>query len=157
MGLDIVAYSKLRESEYEDTIHVNRDAFKMNEDLNEGYYEHTDNFHFRAGSYSGYNHWRDTLCRAIHGVPAEVLWSRTKTYEGKDFFELINFSDCEGQFGPKISEKLYQDFANEENKKKLKNYLSENKIMDDYFYEANYDDFMKAFNLSRQEGLLVFC
>jgi hypothetical protein len=157
MGLDIVAYSNLQESETDEGIRIQMDEFKRNLDLKEGWYDNDGDFHFRAGSYSGYNHWRDTLCRAIHGIEATSLWANAKKFEGKDFFELINFSDCDGQMGPEVSEKLYQDFANPLNRKKLLDYLKENKILDDDFYEANYDDFMNAFDVSRKSGVLCFC
>lgn len=77
---------------------------------------------FRAGSYSGYNLWRDELAK-LAGYPAV----RPDESEGAvvphlhargawltdtgPFYELIQFSDCEGAIGPTVSAKLARDFA----------------------------------------------
>ena len=60
---------------------------------------------FRAGSYSGYNRWRDVLRLVIHG-----LAHRLDLADDADFIELIQFSDCEGCIGPKTCAKLAKDF-----------------------------------------------
>jgi hypothetical protein len=72
---------------------------------------------FCAGSYVGYSQWREELAK-LAGYPAkpslqvalehsEGAWSVT---EGP-FWELINFSDCEGVIGAAVSAKLARDFA----------------------------------------------
>jgi hypothetical protein len=115
MGLDIVAYRGLKKVEAEENIQVAHDQFGYSSDLEKGWYDCDSSFHFRAGSYSGYNTWRRALCQAIHGVSDTQFWKKAENFIGQPFYELINFSDCEGQIGPKISEKLYQDFTNPEN------------------------------------------
>lgn len=71
-------------------------------------------------AYGYYNRWREELARmagyeaksvTLFGV-AEVkhaagAWAAT----GGPFWELINFSDCEGVIGPNASAKLAKDFA----------------------------------------------
>lgn len=79
------------------------------------YYIGTERGHFRAGSYSGYNHWREQLAelarysrRGIGDKPySEGAWAAT----AGPFWELINFSDCEGVIGAEVSAKLAKDFA----------------------------------------------
>ena len=67
---------------------------------------------FRAGSYSGYSSFRSWLCQfAMHHSP-EPIWSE-ETYSPKDsrpFYQLINFSDCEGTIGATACAKLAKDF-----------------------------------------------
>jgi hypothetical protein len=66
--------------------------------------------HFRAGSYSGYGRWREALSEMALGVSPETVWNNPETYEGKPFFEIIHFSDCEGTIGPELAVKLTADF-----------------------------------------------
>ena len=160
MGLDIVAYQGLTKTDAEENIHVSHNEFGYNSDLQTGWYDcEGESFHFRAGSYSGYNSWRRALCEAIHGVSDVEFWKDAENFIGQPFYELINFSDCEGQIGPKVSEKLFQDFENPENEKKFLDYCKTN-FGTDYledFYQANWDDFKKAFEIARQGGLVQWC
>ena len=160
MGLDIVAYQGLTKTDAEENIHVSHNEFGYNSDLQTGWYDcEGESFHFRAGSYSGYNSWRRALCEAIHGVSDVEFWKDAENFIGQPFYELINFSDCEGQIGPKVSEKLFQDFENPENEKKFLDYCKE-KFETAYIedlYQANWDDFKKAFEIARQGGLVQWC
>lgn len=61
---------------------------------------------FRAGAYSTYNRWREKLARFAGYTSQEDCWSGT---EGP-FWELINFSDCEGDLGTATCRKLLADF-----------------------------------------------
>ena len=82
---------------------------------------------FRAGSYSGYNDWREWLAQLAGYKPVIVPAGekigmlnhadRRHSYsagawavDSGPFHELINFSDCEGTIGPEIAAKLAQDF-----------------------------------------------
>jgi hypothetical protein len=160
MGLDIVAYQGLTKTDAEENIRVAHDQFGYSSDLEKGWYDcEGESFHFRAGSYSGYNAWRRALCEAIHGINDVEFWKEEENFIGKPFYELINFSDCEGQIGPKVSDKLYQDFTNPENEKKFLDYCKE-KFETAYIedlYQANWDDFKKAFEIARQGGLVQWC
>jgi hypothetical protein len=64
------------------------------------------------------------------------------------FCELINFSDCEGIFGPKTSLKLYEDFKDNELKFALK------ADTDDI---RTYTQFMHAFQIASKGGAVQFC
>lgn len=85
-------------------------------------YEVTDGEGFAAGSYGGYNDWREQLAKLAGYRPVEAeeprhqhsagAWAAT----GGPFWELINFSDCEGAIGPAVSAKLAKDFADHQPK-----------------------------------------
>jgi len=66
---------------------------------------------FRAGSYSGYNKWRDELARRALDLPAATVWEDPSRFVEAPFFELINFSDCEGTIGPDAASDLATDFG----------------------------------------------
>jgi hypothetical protein len=91
-------------------------------------------FSFSAGSYSGYNFWRDCL--------DELRGDTT------DFDELIHFSDCEGVIGPVVAKKLYEDFEFHEER----SFLSQ-----ESFFISRYQDFMKAFKIASNKGAVEFC
>jgi len=164
MGLDISAYSKIK-PESDGEIFIGSDDFGRHQDLSEGEYSSTnDSRHhsFRAGSYSGYNRWREDLSMAIHGVMPSIIWKSPEKYEGKDFFEIINFSDCEGCMGPQVSEKLYSDFI--KNKEPFVKFMEDRygKAEDSGFSESSYritiyDDFTLAFEIAKDSGVLIFC
>lgn len=57
----------------------------------------------RAGSYSGYSRWREHLSIMFLGTAPRPVWKQPEHYRGQPFYELINFSDCEGHFaGPAV-------------------------------------------------------
>lgn len=107
--------------------------------------------HFRAGSYSGYNAWREWLAKTIHGVTPQTIWDNPDQYIGKPFYELIEFSDCEGTIGPKISAKLAEDF---------RNYFADIDSLDETddvdCYKTKYRDWQKAFELAANTGAVCF-
>jgi len=160
MGLDITSYSNLKKGkETEDSIYIGKGPEHVaRHEYNEGWYEptlETVGHHFRAGSYGGYNQFRGHLCAAVHGVECEEFWTN-EDYEGTPFYELIDFSDCEGVIGVEESKKLHAEFML--HKGIFRRYL-ENTIDDsedrNYFMEK-YDDWTKAFSISAQGGALFF-
>lgn len=165
MGLDISVYSKITripdESQEDGIFDVSQeDYFGTRQDVEPGPYSISENsvrHSFRAGSYSGYNGWREDLSLSIHGVMPQVIWDNPDQYTGKDFFEIINFSDCEGCFGPKISSKLYEDFVR--NRDKFISIMEEKYTgsypVIDYRTEV-YNNFMKGFEISKDSGILIF-
>jgi hypothetical protein len=74
----------------------------------DGYYQRKGKLvHISAGSYSGYNAWRELLCDLV-GTTTFKVW-----YEGfvpPAFHELLNYSDCEGAFRTETCVKLAKDF-----------------------------------------------
>jgi hypothetical protein len=160
MGLDISAFSKIEKVHDEDEarIFIRRNIPELDQaqDIEEGMYSpasDSEEHGFRAGSYSGYNHFRNLLCEIMHGVPATDLWEKPKVFEGKEFYNLINFSDCEGNFGPAISKKLHEDFL--KNRDKFVNGV-EGKEPYDGYYTRVYDDFCLGFEIASKGGILEF-
>jgi len=160
MGLDITSYSNLKKGkETRESIYIGKGPEHVaRHEYAEGWYEptlETVGHHFRAGSYGGYNQFRGHLCAAIHGVECEEFWTN-EDYEGTPFYELIDFSDCEGVIGVEESKKLHAEFML--HKGIFRRYL-ENNIDDsedlDYFMEK-YEDWTKAFSISAQGGALIF-
>lgn len=84
-------------------------------------YSYEESKSFWSGGYSKYNYWREELAK-MAGYPvsetdvygrkeylhALSAWNGTIT--GGPFYELIDFSDCEGTIGPIVSRKLARDF-----------------------------------------------
>ncbi len=176
MGLDIFAISKIDfsrqidENSYdpeESSIFLFRNDLLLGQSdgIEQGNYLHSgETLNFRAGSYSGYNRWREKLAfligRDIEDLHSEILkfTSRERNLNsvldehgsariGIPFAELIFFSDCEGFIGPETSAKLYKDFQDN---------LEGAQEMDDHFLSV-YNDFMAAFELASDGGCVIFC
>jgi hypothetical protein len=114
----------------------------------QGLYLYEDTESGRISSYSGYGMWRDTLSRAILGVPAEEVWDDPDAFAGKPFVELINFSDCDGKIGTRVCTKLYETFMK---------YDPRIDIMDEDWFVDIYETFIMVFNLGRKNGCVEFC
>ncbi|PCE34176.1 hypothetical protein [Burkholderia ubonensis] len=168
-GLDITAYSGLTIVE---SPHLSSDGMPQGENqvildpgsfpdrfrgLESGkVYQFKSSFDFRAGSYSGYNAWRNELAKlagyqptmSVRNKVAESRYDETvwKLDHGP-FWELIAFSDAEGTIGPDVCRKVYQDFVQYRNQAA--------QVPDAYFYES-YGDWMKAFEMCANNGAIVF-
>jgi|ERR1043165_53304 hypothetical protein len=163
MGLDIIYCSKL-------TPAVGNEAFDSTGELGEEWrqiyvnpdfpgraaglkhqhaYKADTEEYFRAGSYSGYNAWRECLA-VLAGYPdgdrghASSAWQMT----GGPFWELINFSDCEGTIGPAMSSKLAQDFAEFQDKADQH---------EDEWFKKLYGKWRVAFETAADGGCVIFC
>lgn len=114
-----------------------------------------DTFGFRAGSYSGYGAFRAALSQAAIGVEPEAVWNDPDSFRDKPFWELINFSDCEGAFGPEVCAKLRDDFL--EQRDVVREKLDR---LDPHpeggWYIQKYDDWQYAFELAADTGLVAF-
>ena len=117
------------------------------EGLKEGVYRVSNSMGFRAGSYSGYNRWREELCQFALKVEPSEVWNNLEKYEGAPFVELINFSDCEGVIGPVVSTKLAADF-----KLRWTDFSAEA----DEWNASKYNDWMSAFELASDNGFVDF-
>jgi hypothetical protein len=104
---------------------------------------------FKAGSYTGYSLWREKLCDFALKTTPEAVWAEPAQFEGKPFFELINFTDCDGRIGTAVAAKLSQDFRAHAD-------LAEDFDLDGSFMNL-YDDFTKAFSLAADSGAVSFC
>jgi len=147
MGLGIKGYSNIVKDE-DGSIEISSCGSFKQENLKEleGLtLECEECYKFRAGSYGGYNRFRDNLCKSANGITAKELWG--KEDESLKFYWLINFSDCDGYIGTSYCEILYNEFVKYEDE-----ILSKLDGRD-----ANtYKDFKECFNLGRQKGFVLF-
>ena len=104
-----------------------------------------DEVDFRAGSYSGYNLWREQLAALVDINPRDV-WNAQQPPSGP-FVELINFSDCEGVIGPVTSAKLARDFAEHQAKADAH---------EDEWFRTRYVHWREAFELAARGGCVRF-
>jgi len=182
MGLDISYYSNLKmsgpctgdDSDYDCDVRVcNEECFEYQlGSLKRDYlYESTSNSQhgsFGAGSYSGYNQWRNELAIMAGYNGAEEVW-QDESFDSfkrfnlrkdkldyiigdpvekvKPFYELINFSDAEGYIGSEVSKKLYQDFVDFD--EKAKNHT------EGWFYRK-YCEWKEAFRIASNNGAVGF-
>ena len=108
-------------------------------------YTFEEEFGFRAGSYSGYNWWRDHLYKfalALMKINEKI----------NPFEELVNFADNEGVIGYVVAEKLKNDFVTHE--EMAKKYSK--KLQDGEWWLDKYNDWKKAFILASQNGAVDF-
>ncbi|WP_155675498.1 hypothetical protein [Burkholderia territorii] len=119
-------------------------------------YHFTSSFDFRAGSYSGYNAWRNELAKlagyqpsmAVRNKAIELRYDETAwKLDHGPFWELIDFSDAEGTIGPEVCRKVYQDFV------QYRDLATQ--VSTPYFYDS-YVDWMKAFEMCANNGAIVF-
>ncbi|MBV8659352.1 MAG: hypothetical protein JO142_16135 [Burkholderiales bacterium] len=133
-GLDVTAYSGLRKVEHaklnRDGLPVAKNQVKLSPiDFPERFanlqagavYQFDRQVDFEAGSYSGFNIWRNELAKlgGYRAIKAKTAENKTEirydaaAWQSKSgpFWELINFSDAEGVIGPVACKKLYADFV----------------------------------------------
>lgn len=102
---------------------------------------------FRAGSYSGYSEWRNTLAQMALGVDAKHVWEYAPQYRERAFFWLINFSDCEGIIGGEKAAILARDFAAHQ---------AAADAHPDTWFRAKYALWRKAFETAAGDGVVEF-
>lgn len=157
MGLDISYHRNIQrigDNDYENedldqfNLGENHKAFPKQADyLRRGLYRSEDCDGFGAGAYSSYNRWRDELAKMAGYKSAEDAWAEEDG--GRDsgpFWELINFSDCEGHIGPITSAKLAKDFAEHEGGASVRS----------EWFRTYYSQFRKAFEVAAQDGVVIF-
>lgn len=165
MGLDITAYQNVNlvevlltyedyeekyDNEWEkyDYVHSCQDFPDRLPPLEVGgVYTFEKKFWFRAGSYSGYNSWREELAAMALSVTPREIWNNPDRFSGMPFVELINFSDCEGHLGSEVCKKLLKDFDTFVAKAE--------QIEVDYFFEL-YQNWHKAFRMAANNGYIDF-
>lgn len=170
MGLDITWYrgiARAAESEGRDedglpldgfnSFYLNSDFPGRADDITEGaIYSFEEEGDFCAGSYGGYNRWRDDLAKlAGYAATPHARYGSTETRHDAGawqassgpFWELINFSDCEGTIGTAVSAKLSADFAKYQPKA--------DSHPNEYFRER-YARWRNAFDKAAQSGCVAF-
>lgn len=175
MGLEISSYRQIKlatdaildEDGYPEDdgnlmrVYINQHYKERAEDIQDKgvYTRGTECDDFRAGSYGGYNNWREELAK-LAGYPAkEANRYGTMTMrhdagawaaEGGPFWELINFSDCEGVIGATVSAKLAKDFADFDERAK-----SHPDPRETWFYPL-YQQWRAAFEMAADGGMVDF-
>lgn len=182
MGLDISYYRLGKKVEVDDSIEMYSDewyeeyghllnlhqyGWDQSDDI-EGFYEGEYIDGFRAGSYSGYGWFRDTLKELANMAYSENKELQEKYEGGYEAFEsLIYFSDCEGYIGPFTSTDLYVAFRDFEDpiirdivkmakygvRTELYNKFSKDDL--DYFV-AKYREWRAAFDSVKGQGVVLF-
>lgn len=165
MGLDITAYSKAElletmpsyeayEEKYgwdDDSLNYVHEAqdfpMRMAPIVGGVYKIHGDRFAFRAGSYSGYGAWRETLAEMALGLGPRTIWNNRDGFAGCAFYELIDFSDCEGVIGTDACRKLAADFDR---------FQAKADQHEDSYFRQKYADWSKAFHLAADGGYVDF-
>lgn len=176
MGLDISMYRKIEfvrtpaneddEPEWQTEVRIwgNLKGFESRFTGAPGIYRYAEGDSFRAGSYSGYNEWREQLAR-LAGYPAReraTLYAGARMLHaagaweagGGPFWELIYFADNEGAIGAEVSAKLSRDFVGwRDRAQAFAQTLGPVSYV--YFMEV-YDDFARAFAMASDGGVVVF-
>lgn len=161
MGLDISAYSRCvfvhgnehHKDKWADDACIDSDLVQVYlvypdyesqmDGLTEGCYRvEGQSTGFRAGSYGGYNRWREVLSRAALQAEPSHVWANPTNYVGKPGYELVNFSDSEGVIGPATSAKLARDL--------------DGLILAEEWAEDLKNEWLQAFTLASDGGLVAF-
>jgi len=155
MGLDITAYNEVKvvkDAEPQYYFYKNGEQSNMPELEGEVEMEFLEEFDFRAGSYEGYNQFRNYLCKTINSISDSELWelvdNKDESVKKLPFYYLINFSDCEGYIGTSYCEILYKDFL--ENKDVFIKNTDHERIIN------TYNNFLQAFEIGKQNGVVNF-
>lgn len=120
MGLDVYVHRNVTfdpqvadydDPRYDEGQHVHLyaiDAFTRQADgMPGGVYRAARKYeHIARWSYHGYGRFREILCQVALGVAPEQVWHAADAFAGRPLVDLINFSDCEGFFGPQTSGRL---------------------------------------------------
>ena len=186
MGLDISYYKlgKMVEPDTEDDFEVYSDEWHdkyghliniqsyglwdQNDDLQDGLYENDYLGGFRAGSYSGYGWFRDTLTSLADVAISENEMLKEKYGEDSEpFTSLTNFSDCEGYLGPFTCSMLSEVFTDFEKPIiqdiiKMAKYGGRNDVYDKYtrddldYFIIKYREWREAFVETAGKGVVLF-
>ncbi len=167
MGLDITGCRAIRKiGEYQEGVfgdfrkreivlhpaiveHVSKNWPGHAAGLTAGLYACEETYAFRAGSYSGYNKWRDRLAALTGWGSADACWESFA--ESGPFLELINFADNEGFIGASVAAKLARDFA--DYRAAITNQLGPDERAE-FLYA--YEDWAKVITLAAQGGCVLF-
>lgn len=121
-------------------------------------YKYEDVDEVFCGGYGGYNGWREKLAKLAGYPTADIDRMGTGHFEQRHdagarqagagpFFELINFSDCEGTIGPVAVAKLAKDFAD---------FQPQADALDDDYFKATYAKWRKGCEMAGDNGALDF-
>lgn len=170
MGLDITSYSRLRfvrhrsesdPGEYMDRyvyLYDNPDFPEHLDEYQSGFYEQlpgSERMEFCAGSYGGYNMWRDILSKFSLDADPRTVWMNEELFQDRPFFELVHFSNCEGTIGTDTCTKLAKDFQDFAEKAER---FAEN-LRDSWggeWWLEKYREWQEALELATDGGFILF-
>lgn len=131
-------------------------------------YKAAEEFGFTCGGYSRYSRWREQLAE-LAGYPVSsaslaavgnnglnALYARSHPHasaawedggEKQPFYELINFTDCDGVIGTAVSAKLAKEFEA---------FQAQADAHPDPYFVSHYADWRKAFEWASDGGCVVF-
>jgi hypothetical protein len=116
-------------------------------------YAFAEEFDFRAGSYMGYNHWRNHLAKMAGYASDEQVFNLPPHVSGA-FIEHISFTDCDGVIGSVTSAKLAKDYAAFQSQaEKYAQTLDGDWV--EFFIRA-YNNWRKAFEIAAENGAVRF-
>ncbi len=163
MGLDITAYSQLKDTgrpidwavdEVNAYIpHNHQDFAKRCVEFTPGNaFEYEGELHAHIGRYIAFGQWREKLAVLAGYSPvigsyrpySAGAWAST---EGP-FWELINFTDCDGVLGTAVCQKLAKEFTD---------YEASARLLGDEDFLYTYLQFKAAVELASDGGAVVFC
>lgn len=163
MGLDVTAYSKVKRlrdhdgGDYDDgeVILFNAPEFVQRAaDLPGGLYSYDEALDVFSRSYGAYNRWREQLAvlagYAKHETERDPCHFHSRTAweaDGGPFWELINFTDCDGVLGTATCQKLLRDFDA---------FADRAKSVADEWFRHVYESFHEAFKLAADGGAIRF-
>jgi len=102
-------------------------------------------------AYSHYNRFRASLA-AFAGYEPEEMWNDPEGFSDRPFFELVNFSDCDGCIGPVASRALLEDFAEHRDAYRA----ARDDVGERYSFSYFYDEFIEGLRLAADNGVLNF-
>lgn len=181
MGLDISAYRRVTKLdvifdedgeavdketkeyvEHDVRVYANPNFPGREEGVEDGAaYTAEDGMSFGTG-YGAHGAWREELAKLAgypatpvdrgFGNPVKMHSGGAWSAESGPFWELINFSDCEGTIGPVVSTKLARDFAEWDERAKQHD---EDAGLSGGLYER-FQKFRQAFEMAADGGLVDF-
>lgn len=164
MGLDIIAYSKLKKNKYLSTMsEEDREDLDINclimspllTEIEEAFPGRAEPLKYNGDIYTCGSHKEYSI-----GSYGTYGWFRraleTFSEDCDCFNELIDFSDCEGVIGSVVSEKLYEDFFS--NAESFEQWVYQKySIVDGELLLRMYYKFESAFEIAKDGGAVEFC
>ena len=164
MGLDIIAYSRLKKNEYlsnkkdEDKDYIDGDCLIMSTlltEIDEAFPGRAEPLKYNGDVYDCENYeWINIGSYSTYGW---FRWALETFSEDCDWFnELIDFSDCEGVIGSVVSEKLYEDFSS--NAESFEQWVYQKySVVEGELLLRMYYKFESAFEIAKDGGAVEFC
>lgn len=165
MGLDIIAYSRLKKNEYlsnkkdEDKDYIDDDCLLIMSprlaEIEKAFPGRTEPLKYNGDVYDCENYeWINIGSYSTYGW---FRWALEAFSENRDCFnELIDFSDCEGIIGSIVSKKLYEDFSS--NAESFEQWVHlKFDAYDSELLLQMYRKFESAFEIAKDGGAVEFC